>query len=381
VPYSTLTRFCRERGIGQKPLQRVGQYHFGPGEEMQHDTSPHKVLIAGRPVALQCASLVLCFSRLRYIQCYPRWNRFVARVFLTDALRRFDGSAATCMIDNSTVILEKGSGATAIVSEEMKLFSGRFGFEFKAHAIGHADRSARVERPFHEVETNFYAGRTFDSLADLNVQLLAWCDRYAERFHRSYRAIPKELFAIERQALKPLPGFIPEPTDLHIRRVDVEGYVTVHTNRYWVPEALIGEQVEVVESRDHMRVFVGPRLHAEHPRAEQGAGLRVSPPDRKHRWAERKPPPPSTEEAALRTTSPTLALLCDALRASHGGQALKTMRRLHRMWEDYPADALASAVDRAVEFGLVDLDRIERMVLRNIRGDFFRLPNPESSDG
>ena len=30
-----------------------------PGQEMQHDTSPHRVILAGKPVMTQCASLIL----------------------------------------------------------------------------------------------------------------------------------------------------------------------------------------------------------------------------------------------------------------------------------------------------------------------------------
>ena len=76
VAYSTLTRFCRDAEIGVAPKQASGRYEFGPGEEMQHDTSPHTVEVGGRRMSLQCASLVFCFSRCRFIQCYPRWTRF-----------------------------------------------------------------------------------------------------------------------------------------------------------------------------------------------------------------------------------------------------------------------------------------------------------------
>lgn len=41
--YSALTRFCRREGIGVQPRKPAGQYSFLPGEEMQHDTSPHAV--------------------------------------------------------------------------------------------------------------------------------------------------------------------------------------------------------------------------------------------------------------------------------------------------------------------------------------------------
>ncbi len=47
---------------------------------------------------------------------------------------------------------------------------------------------------------------------------------------------------------------------------------------------------------------------------------------------------------------------------------------------DYPTDAVVAAVRRALEFGLVDLPRIEQMVLKRMAGDFFRLPTPEDAD-
>ena len=30
------------------PPKRSGEYHFAPGQEMQHDTSPHKVNLDGK---------------------------------------------------------------------------------------------------------------------------------------------------------------------------------------------------------------------------------------------------------------------------------------------------------------------------------------------
>ena len=47
---------------------------------------------------------------------------------------------------------------------EMEAFAEHFGFRFVAHERGDANRSGRVERPFHFVEHNFLAGRTFRQL-------------------------------------------------------------------------------------------------------------------------------------------------------------------------------------------------------------------------
>jgi hypothetical protein len=76
-----------------------------------------------------------------------------------------------------------------------------------------------------------------------------------------------------------------------------------------------------------------------------------------------------------------MGALCDVLRAQRGGQALQAMRRLRRIWLDYPTDAVEASIARALEFGLVDLERIETMILRNIRGSFFNLPTDEDDDG
>ena len=62
------------------------------GQEMQHDTSPHDVEIGGGLRSVQTASLVLCFSRMLFFQCYPPFTRFDCKVFLTDALRYLGGA-------------------------------------------------------------------------------------------------------------------------------------------------------------------------------------------------------------------------------------------------------------------------------------------------
>jgi transposase len=383
VAYSTLTGFCRRHRIGVKPKKRAGRYHFDPGQEMQHDTSPHTVKVGGRPRPLQCASLVLCYSRKQYAQVYPRWSRFEARCFLTEALQWMGGSAEDCMVDNSSVVIAHGTGKDAVPAPAMKALADRFDFSFIAHELGDANRSARVERPFWTLETNFYVGRTFADLADLNRQLLVWCETRFHRVQKRLRASPAELFAAELPALKPLPPFIPEVYERHHRRVDIEGYVNLHTNRYSVDTELIHRRVEVRESLDQVRVFDGHRLVETHIKQEYGAGKRETLPH--HRGQARRkwnPPPPRPEELLLRRQGAELGALIDALQKRHGGRAVKAVRQLHRIWNDYPTEAVREAVSVALEHGLLDLGRIEKMVLKRIAGDLFRLPTtPEEDDG
>lgn len=379
VAYSTLTGFCRRHLIGVEPKRRPGQYHFAPGEEMQHDTSPHRVVIGGVLRELECASLVLCYSRKQYAQCYPRWSRFEARVFLSEAVQWLGGAAADCLLDNSTVIVI-GVGKYAVATPEMAALADRFGFKFVAYELGNKDRAGRVERGHHYVENNFYAGRTFADLSDLNAQLRQWCERNTHRPRKRLGATPVELFVAEQPCLKPLPRHIPEVYDLHRRRGDIEGYVNLHTNRYSVDADLIGVDLEVRETVDKVRIFRGHKLVAAHDKQPYGSRSRETLPKPKHKGQtrrRRKPQSPTPTEQLLRSQGAELSALIDALQKRYGGRAKKAVHRLHRLWHDYPIEALREAISVALEHGLLDLERIDRMVLRLIAGDFFRLPTDD----
>lgn len=147
LSYAALTAFCRRQGIGQAPIVAAGQYHFEPGEEMQHDTSPHEAQVGGKKRKMQTASGVLCYSRMLFFQCAPTFQRFDCKVFLTDALRHAGGVPQRVMIDNTHVVVLRGTGPEMVPVPEMAAFADRFGFRFEAHRIGDADRSGRVERP------------------------------------------------------------------------------------------------------------------------------------------------------------------------------------------------------------------------------------------
>jgi hypothetical protein len=180
------------------------------------------------------------------------------------------------MIDNTHVVVLRGTGREMIPVPEMEAFAGRFGFRFVAHERGDANRSARVERPFSFIENNFLAGRTFASWEDLNQQARQWCDRVNSTYKKHIRAVPRELFAIERTHLKPLPAWIPEVYRLHQRTVDVEGYVSVNSIRYSVPVGWIGRSVEVRETRDKIEIELDARHIVAHVRAVTPQAQRIT---------------------------------------------------------------------------------------------------------
>ena len=374
LSYQALTGFCRKHGIGQQPIVAAGQYHFEPGEEMQHDTAPHDVVVDGKKYKAQTASAVLCYSRLLFFQVNPTFQRFDCKVFLTEALRYAGGACQRVMIDNTHVVVLRGTGREMIPVPEMDAFAERFGFRFAAHAIGDPNRKGRVERPFSFIENNFLAGRTFTSWSDLNMQARQWCDKVNATYKKHIRAVPRELFAIERLHLKPLPAWIPEVYRMHQRIVDVEGYVSVHSIRYSVPVDWIGRRVEVRETRDKLDIELDARRIVTHTRMLTPFPQRIT-------LAEHKPPrgegvkrgAPHPEEQALIEAAPEIALYVAALKQKGRKVVAFALRQLLRLLREYPREAFLAAVQEAARYGLYDLDRLERMILRRIARDYFLL--------
>jgi hypothetical protein len=374
LSYQALTAFCRRQGIGQTPVVPSGQYHFEPGVEMQHDTSPHSVEVGGSKYKAQTASGVLCYSRMLFFQINPTFQRFDCKVFLTDALRYMGGSVERVMIDNTHVVVLRGTGKEMIPVPEMEVFGERLGFRFVAHERGDANRSARVERPFSFIENNFLAGRTFASWDDLNQQARQWCDRVNSTYKKHIRAIPRELFAIERLHLKPLPAWIPEVYRLHQRTVDVEGYVSVNSIRYSVPVPWIGRRVEVRETKDKVEIELDARHLVAHVRA-------VTPQQQRITLGEHRPPrgegvkrsDPHPEEQAILHAAPELAGYVAALKQKGRKVVALALRQLLRLLKEYPREPFLAAVREAAQYGLYDLDRLERMILRRVARDYFLL--------
>jgi hypothetical protein len=287
------------------------------------------------------------------------------------------------MIDNTHVVVLRGTGSDMVPVPEMDAFAERFGFRFVAHERGDANRSGRVERPFAFIEHNYLAGRKFTNWDDLNQQAREWCDKVNSTYKKHIRAVPRELYAVERLHLKPLPVWIPEVYRLHQRTVDIEGYVSVHSIRYSVPASWIGRRVEVRETKKKIEIELDPRHIVTHTRS-------LGPDHQRITLAEHKPPrgeglkrsDPHPEEQALIQSAPEIAGYVTALKQKGRKGVGLALRQLLRLLKEYPREPFLSAVREAAQYGLYDLDRLERMILRRIARDYFLLDDkdPHSHD-
>ena len=185
---------------------------------------------------------------------------------------------------------------------------------------------------------------------------------------------PTEAWLIEKPSLQPLPK-VPPPVYLSAQRtVDIEGYVHLDTNRYSVPDTLIGKNVEVLKYWQRVVIYQGRTIVAEHDRELLAREKRITEPGH-HRPLNRTKAHQgiSMEEQTLIGQDESLDCYVAKLKKQARGRGLVKLRRLLDLKRTYPPVPFQKAVEEALHYGLYDLARLEKMILKNTGDDFLEL--------
>lgn len=86
------------------------------------------------------------------------------------------------------------------------------------------------------------------------------------------------------------------------------------------------------------------------------------------------------EEKLLVGHHPSLDSYAAALKQRGRGRGLRALRRLLELKRTYPPGPFLTAVEQALHFGLFDLGRLEKLILKHVIGDFFTLDGKVDED-
>ena len=388
IGYSTLTRLLREKGIRKKKKRRSCHYEDVPGEEMQHDTSPYTIEIGGVKKKVIASSLYIRYSKMRYIKFYPVFNRFTMKCFFHEALMHFKYCAAVCIIDNTNLAIQSGTGENAIFNREMIEFANQYGFRWQAHRIKHSDRKAGVERSFFTVETSFFPGRSFSSFEDLNAQAIHWATvRYAVRTQSKTKLIPAQLFEHEKSFLIKVNQLMLPPYREHYRKIDAYGYLSFNGNYFLIPEdeekgyrqfkvLEYGKKIEIYRSRKKIVEYNLPAHGIRNKRIfPEGLKVTAKPNNRKKGFTE--------EEKALRALGAVCCSYLDFIHSNkcHNRQKPKLIRDLYYFSKKVSSNILTETLQQALDFNVDTLRSLERIAQNFLQNKLFtENESPVSSD-
>jgi len=86
------------------------------------------------------------------------------------------------------------------------------------------------------------------------------------------------------------------------------------------------------------------------------------------------------KKKAIVAAAPELAGYIAALKQRSRKVATLALRQLLRLVREYPREPLLGAVREAGRYGLYDLNRLERMILRRVRREYFLLDGGSDDD-
>jgi len=238
---------------------------FAAGEVAQIDWGEFgDVFGIGRQV--HAFVLVLAYSRLltvlftfsqtleAFLRCHEAAWTFVG------------GCTREAWYDSAPTVVAERQGKLVRFPPRFLAYAGHHGFRPVACAVGAPQAKGRVEDAIKYLRTNFWPGRTFRDLADLNAQAQAWRDGIAnQREHRVTRKIPSLLVAEEQPRLLPLHE--PYDTD-EVRSVLVRPtcQVPFDGNRYSVPWRLVGKPLTLRADAETVTCWYDTHPVARHPR-------------------------------------------------------------------------------------------------------------------
>jgi transposase len=187
------------------PMDPLVRFETPPGHQAQVDFAEFR-LPWGKRYALV---VVLAYSRLLWLQFYPRQTMAVLTRGLEEAFAFFGGVPAELLFDQMKAVIiedQREIGGRVLENAEFARFAAHWGFRIRACRPYRAKTKGKVERPIRYVRESFFYGRTFLNDADLNAQALSWLARTANvRMHRTTAEAPRIRFdRDERVLLKPL---------------------------------------------------------------------------------------------------------------------------------------------------------------------------------
>lgn len=349
-----------------KPKEAFLKIDFVHGQVAQVDWGEFGDVF-GDGVKIHCFVMVLCYSRLIYIE-FTRSERF--EVFIRcheNAFCYFGGRLPGAIwYDNLPTAVSERHGSLTKFNARFMAYAGHHHFTPHACNKARGNEKGRVEDGVKYVRLNFWPGRKFKDIADLVSQANGWRDGTANlREHEVTRKVPRFFYdAEEKSRLMKMNPDPYETDEVFSKELRPDFHIIYETNQYSAPWTLVGLVVTVRIDADFIKVFYRDRFITKHPRCYLKHQEPFTKPEHKEGLLERKPA--AKNDVAWQVTY--LEAYGDHVKnyltaLHHSKRSLKhEVARLLALGTIYGPSELNAAVGEIIKLGVVGIERIELML-------------------
>ena len=282
--YTAVKRFLAAIRPDQQPRPFEVRFETPAGVQAQVDFARFVVTFDDEPATSRIVwlfSLVLGHSRFLFARYVLHQDLQTLLRCHIQAFEALDGVPIEILYDRmKTAVTGEDDQGHIIYNRSLLALARHYRFQPRACRPYRAKTKGKVERPFSYIRQDFFLGRRFRNLEDLNAQLIEWLDTVANvRVHGTTQRIVAEAFAGEQGELQRLPEHRFDAVLKLERRVSHDGFVAIGGNYYSVPDRT-RRVVEVQQLPDLIRILDLGTVVAEHPVLEGRKQYRI---DRSHR--------------------------------------------------------------------------------------------------
>jgi transposase len=368
VSYSTLYRFARKWcEFGSASAITVRRAESQAGEMAEADFGRLGLLQelgSCRPRVLHAFILTLGYSRLSCV--IPVFQQDLPTVIdgFERALMFFGGCPRRIVIDGMKACIDQSDPYTPRFNRTFLEYATYRGFLPDPARPVHPKDKPVVENHVRYVRERFFKGETFIDLDDVARRALVWCrDVAGRRIHGTTRRVPWEVFeAEEKPLLIPLRAERFDTPTWAQCKVHPDHHVRFGQALYSVPTRWIGSEVDVRGDRSLVRIYAHRELIKTHERKPSGGRSTdyTDYPDGRTPYALRWP---NYYCKRARELGPAAGDFTDKLLSGEfPWSRLRQAQKLLRLAERYGASRLEAACRRALQFDLLDVYRVQRIL-------------------
>lgn len=241
---------------------------YAPGDVCEFDWGEVKLEIGGKLQRLYLAVFTPAMSNYRYAALFHRQD--TAAFLQAHALffEHVGGVFHTMVYDNMRVAIRTFVGPSGKEPTDALLkLSTYYQFHFRFCNVASGNEKGHVERSVEFVRRKAFGRKDcFLTLEDANAWLLGTCNRLNTRYNRANQGQrPVDLMDEEKKHLHPAPPSF-DVGEMHQSKVDKYSVISYATNRYSVPDHLVGKMVDIKVYPEKLHCYYENHKICEHER-------------------------------------------------------------------------------------------------------------------
>lgn len=216
--------------------------------------------------------MILGHSRAKYVEFTSRCDLSSLERCMVNAFTYFGGVPETVLTDNMKTVVVGRECGKPIWNTQFADFAVDMGFTPKVCRVRSPQTKGKVERLVHYVKDNFFPGRYFENLGDLNRQAIDWCRSVDRKTHGTTGTVPMLELRNEKLLALP-PQAVLGKYRWETRVVTREGLVSFDGIRYGVPWQYSGKEVRVRLCDGNVEIYLGEVQIAKHEAKYSGGRI------------------------------------------------------------------------------------------------------------